>query len=49
MPKIYPLKEEERLPEEFWEDQRWALEHYRHLRNVFFDYHTQIAFLEEIE
>jgi len=27
MATIHKLKEEERLPNEFWEDQRWALEH----------------------
>jgi hypothetical protein len=37
MLKIYPLGEEERLPEGFWEDQRWALEHYGDLRKEYAD------------
>lgn len=37
MPKIYPLKGKERLPEEFWEDQRWALENYSNLRKEYAD------------
>lgn len=37
MPKIYPLKEEERLPQEFWEDQKWTLEHYSELRVEYAD------------
>ena len=37
MPKIYSLSEEERLPNEFWNDQKWALEHYSKLRKEFAD------------
>ena len=37
MPKIYTLKEEEKLPNEFWEDQTWALEHYSELRKKYAD------------
>jgi len=37
MPKIYALKEEEKLPNEFWEDQTWALEHYSELRKKYAD------------
>ena len=37
MPKIYALKEEERLPNEFWVDQRWALEHYSEFRKEYAD------------
>ena len=37
MPKIYSLREEERLPNEFWDDQRWALEHYSKFRREYAD------------
>ncbi len=37
MPKIYALKEEEKLPNEFWVDQRWALEHYSEFRKEYAD------------
>ena len=37
MATIHRLKEEERLPNEFWEDHRWALEHYAELREQYPD------------
>lgn len=36
-PKIHVLKEKERLPSDFWEDYRWALEHYGDLRVKYAD------------
>jgi len=37
MPKIDLLKKEEKLPESFWDDQKWALEHYNALRKRYAD------------
>jgi hypothetical protein len=37
MPKIDLLKIEEKLPEAFWEDQKWALDHLNELRKKYAD------------
>ncbi len=37
MPKIELLNEKERLPEAFWDDQKWALEHLNDLRRKYAD------------
>ena len=37
MPKIRTLQKSEQLPDEFWEDQKWALEHYTELRTKYAD------------
>jgi len=37
MPKIRTLQKSELLPDEFWEDQKWALEHYAELRTKYAD------------
>lgn len=37
MPKIELLDVKEKLPREFWEDQKWALEHYDELRRRYAD------------
>jgi hypothetical protein len=42
-PKIYVLQEKERLPSEFWEDHKWALEHYSDLREKYADMWVAIA------
>lgn len=42
-PKIRALNEQERLPSEFWEDQRWGLEHYAVLRRKYADMWVAIA------
>jgi hypothetical protein len=43
LPKIYLLKENERLPSDFWEDHKWALEHYSDLREKYADMWVAIA------
>jgi len=43
LPKIYVLEKKERLPSEFWEDYRWALEHYGDLRGKYADMWVAIA------
>ena len=42
-PKIHVLQEKERLPSEFWEDHKWALEHYGDLRRKYADMWVAIA------
>ena len=37
MPKIRTFEKSEQLPDEFWEDQKWALEHYTELRTKYAD------------
>ena len=37
MPKIRSLKKSERVPVEFWEDQKWTFEHYAELRREYAD------------
>jgi hypothetical protein len=36
-PKIHILQEKERLQPDFWEDYKWALEHYGELREKYAD------------
>lgn len=36
-PKIHVLQEKECLPSDFWEDHKWALEHYSDLREKYAD------------
>ena len=42
-PKIHLLQEKERLQPDFWEDYRWALEHYGELREKYADMWVAIA------
>ena len=37
MPKIRTFEKSERIPSEFWEDKKWALEHYAELRSKYAD------------
>jgi hypothetical protein len=37
------LEEKERLPSDFWEDHKWALEHYSELREKYADMWVAIA------
>ena len=37
MPKIRAFEKPERIPSEFWEDKKWALEHYAELRKKYAD------------
>lgn len=37
MPKISTFQKSERIPSEFWEDKKWALEHYAELRSKYAD------------
>ncbi|MBU1599598.1 hypothetical protein KKG61_05785 [bacterium] len=41
--KIHALQEKERLPSEFWEDHKWALEHYSDLRKKYAEVWVAIA------
>jgi len=42
-PKIHVLQEKERLSFGFWEDYKWALEHYSDLRKKYADMWVAIA------
>jgi hypothetical protein len=42
-PKIHMLQEKERLQPDFWEDYKWALEHYGELREKYADMWVAIA------
>ncbi|MBC8525274.1 MAG: hypothetical protein H8D22_00135 [Candidatus Cloacimonetes bacterium] len=42
-PKIHVLQEKDRLPHDFWEDHKWALEHYGDLREKYADMWVAIA------
>jgi hypothetical protein len=42
-PKIHVLQEKERLQPDFWEDYKWALEHYGELRKKYADMWVAIA------
>ncbi len=42
-PKIHILQEKERLQPDFWEDYKWALEHYGELREKYADMWVAIA------
>ncbi len=42
-PKIHALQEKERLPAEFWEDHKWALDHYADFREKYADMWVAIA------
>ena len=37
MPKIRTFEKSEQIPSEFWEDKKWALEHYAKLRSKYAD------------
>jgi len=37
MPKIRTFEKSEQIPSEFWEDKKWALEHYAELRRKYAD------------
>ena len=37
MPKIRAFEKPEQIPSEFWEDKKWALEHYAELRRKYAD------------
>ena len=37
MPKIRAFEKSEQIPSEFWEDKKWALEHYAELRRKYAD------------
>ena len=36
-PKIRTFEKSEQIPSEFWEDKKWALEHYAELRRKYAD------------
>jgi len=42
-PKIHILQEKERLQPDFWEDYKWALDHYGELREKYADMWVAIA------
>ena len=42
-PKIHVLQEKERVQSDFWEDYKWALEHYGELREKYADMWVAIA------
>ncbi|MEW6482020.1 MAG: DUF5678 domain-containing protein [bacterium] len=43
IPKIHKLQQEERLASDFWEDHKWALEHYADLREKYAEMWVAIA------